>query len=215
MAAEDMYAALTQKDWQKVIDLCNQHPEGPFLKLSRGRDSVLQKALYAGDVELVLALLDNAKNRFSERKDFEDRLTNDVNIINNTILHVAATQDSCLEAAVKIYEFSGHLLFARNNRGEFPIFSATRYGQFNMFKFLNKKIMDVVSDEERRLQLFYKVSKEHEFYTILHVAIYNEHFGMSFQLLLTNESCMFNISSNCNASFLKYSSKAIMHNLHK
>ncbi|XP_074379866.1 uncharacterized protein LOC141721033 [Apium graveolens] len=186
MLAEDVYAALTRKDWQKVIDLRNQHPEGPFLKLSHSRDSVLQKALYAGDVELVLALLDDAKKRFSSvREEFEDRLTHDVNIINNTILHVAATQDSCLEAAIKIYEFSGHLLFAQNNRREFPIFSATRYGQFNMFKFLNQKIMEVVPDEECRLQLFYKVSKEHETYTILHVAIYNEHFELALHIART------------------------------
>ena len=179
MSAEEIYGALTRKDWKEVRELCKKHPEGLFLKLSSSRDSVLQKALYSGDVELVLGLLADANERFPERQVFEDKLKDDVNIIKNTALHVAATQDSCILAAAKIFKYAGHLLFAQNNRGEFPVFSAVRYGQLKMFKYLDSKIFEAVPDEEFRLSL-YKLSNERGIYTILHVAIYNEHFGMSF-----------------------------------
>nr|XP_017238219.1 PREDICTED: uncharacterized protein LOC108211199 isoform X1 [Daucus carota subsp. sativus] len=161
-----------------VRELCKNHRDGPFLKLSSSRDSVLQKALYSGDVELVLALLDDAYENFREGQAFEDKLKDDVNVIKNTALHVAATQDSCILAAAKIFDYAGHLLFAQNNRGEFPVFSAVRYGQLNMFKFLDSKIFEAVGDEDFRLSL-YKLSNERGTYTILHVAIYNEHFELA------------------------------------
>lgn len=129
-AAKNIYRALIRKDWQTVKVLCNQHRDGPFVKISRRGDSVLQKALYAGEVDLVLALLKDASTHFREpRVLLINKLLGDVNFKKNTILHVAATQDACVRAAVSICEYTDNLLFAQNKKGEFPIFSAVRYGQ--------------------------------------------------------------------------------------
>lgn len=181
-SAEEIYGALTRgrKEWENIREMCKQHKDGPFRKISRSKDSVLQKALYSGDVELVLMLLADAKLRFTGTHEFEDKLMKDVNIREETILHMAATQDSCLSAARKICKYADLLLLAENNVGEFPIFSAVRYGQIRMFKFLHSQMLNVIRDEEYLLSDFYKIFNErkNEHYTILHIAIYNEHFGM-------------------------------------
>ncbi|KAK1393306.1 hypothetical protein POM88_012362 [Heracleum sosnowskyi] len=186
MSAEEIYVALIREDWEKVKFLCHQHDDGPFVNISRNKDSVLQKALYAGEAKLVLELLEDAYKRFKESRVFLDKLLRDVNTMGNTTLHVAATQDSCISAAVQIYEYANHLIFSPNNKGEFPIFSAVRYGQLNMFKFLHTKITKIVPDEEERNLFIYKVSNEHETYTILHVAIYNEHFELALYIARTS-----------------------------
>lgn len=186
MSGEDIYAALTEKDRPKVRKLCEEHTEGPFLKLTQRKDSVLQKALYSTQVDLVLELLSDAKERWPQH--FYKKLGEQVNKTNNNILHVAATHVSCIRAAQKILKYAPHLLTSENNAGERPIFIAARYGQFKMFKFLNRQIINIVPDIEDRL-LFYKLSnKRGESYTILHQAIHREHFGIYLSLprLLTN-----------------------------
>lgn len=183
MSGEALYRALTQKDGPKVRELCQKHPEGPFLALTQRRDSVLQKALYSRQVDLVLHLLADAKQRWQQ--DFHKKLGEHVNIRKSNILHVAATHDSCIQAAIKILEYADHLITFQNEVGESPIFLAVRYGQLKMFKFLNSQIMKIAPDEDYRLS-FYKISTESKTYTILHVAIYNEHFGMSSSYSINN-----------------------------
>ncbi|XP_074336965.1 uncharacterized protein LOC141674139 [Apium graveolens] len=139
------------------------------------------KALYAGEVHLVLDLLKDANILFG---DLTNKLLGDFNLKKNTLLHVAATQDSCLEAARSICEYTDYnLLFAQNHKGEFPIFSAVRYGQIEMFKFLHSKYIHYVPKEEFRNSFVYKISDERATYTILHVAIYNEHFELALHIV--------------------------------
>ncbi|KAK1393342.1 PGG domain-containing protein [Heracleum sosnowskyi] len=177
MSGEDIYAALTQKDEAKVRELCWEHPDGPFHKLTRRRDSVLQKALYSTQVDLVLVLLSDAKKRW--QRDFYKKMGEHVNKTDNNILHVAATHDSCIRAAKKIVKYAPHLLTLENNRGERPIFIAARYGQFKMFKFLNRQLINLVPDVEDRLSFYQLYNKRGESYTILHQAIHSEHFELA------------------------------------
>lgn len=176
MSGEAIYHALTQKDGPKVRELCKKHHEGPFQKLTQRKDSVLQKALYSTQVELVLQLLDDAEKRWGEA--FFRKLGEHSNTRNNNVLHVAATHDSCIPAAAKILEYEPHLITLVNDSGESPIFIAVRYGQFNMFKYLNHQIKKLVPDMENRLSFYYKVTNEDKSQTILHQAIHNEHFGI-------------------------------------
>ncbi|KAK1393309.1 hypothetical protein POM88_012365 [Heracleum sosnowskyi] len=136
MSGEAIYRALTQKDGRKVRELCQGYPEGPFLALTQRRDSVLQKALYSRQVDLVLDLLADAKQRWQH--DFHKKLGEHVNIRKNNILHVAATHDSCIQAAIKILEYADHLITSQNDVGESPILLAVRVGLVyckNNFKF--------------------------------------------------------------------------------
>ncbi|KAL1823136.1 hypothetical protein ACET3Z_009914 [Daucus carota] len=176
MSGEAIYFALTRLNCGKVRKLCMEHPEGPFLELTQRRDSVLQKALYSKQVDLVLDLLQDARVRWLQ--DFHKKLGDHVNREGNNILHVAATHDSCLSAAVKILNYAGHLLTFKNDVGETPIFLAVQYGQMNMFKYLNHQIEIIAPDPGRRLP-FYKKANRYETYTILHEAMYNDHFELA------------------------------------
>lgn len=188
MKGEDVYGALTRMDTEKVRELCMKHREGPFLTLTERRQSVLQKALYSIQVELVLNLLDDAQQRWSSG-DFERKLVGDVTAQKDTLIHVAATHDACIPAVKKIFQWTTQLLFWEDDKGESPIFNAVRYGQLNMFHFLNREIINTIPDPQTRLSK-YKASNKTtgKHYNILHVAIYNEHFGMFFfRFLLTND----------------------------
>ncbi|KAL8088168.1 uncharacterized protein LOC141696718 [Apium graveolens] len=175
-ATTAIYAALTKEDAKTVRDMCQEHAEGPFLVLNQFGDSVLQKALYSGQVDLVLDLLNDANQRWPQ--GFRKKLGDHVNVRKNNVLHVAATQDSCLRAAHKIFQLADHLLTLENNDGETPLFLAARYGQLKMFTFLNSQIQNLVSDEEDSLS-FYQFSGERKKYTVLHLAIYKEHFVLA------------------------------------
>lgn len=85
---------------------------------------------------LFLALLDDAKKRWPHQDHFKMKLVQDVNTTENNIVHVAATQDFCIQAVIKVLEHAPKLLTSPNGRGETPIFPAVRYGQIKMFKFL-------------------------------------------------------------------------------
>lgn len=192
MKGEKVYAALTRRDSEKVRELCSKHrtKAGPFLKLTERRQSVLQKALYSTQVDLVLKLLEDAEKRWG-RRNIERKLVMDVTANQDTIIHVAATHDDCIPAVEKIFNWTTQLLFYYNNKGESPIFNAVRYGQLKMFDFLNREYIKAFPDDEDRLSMYTATdesSSKGKYYNILHVAIYNEHFGMFlFKFLVTND----------------------------
>lgn len=185
-----LYDALMKKNCRKVLELCQKYSDGPFYTLTKRKDTVLHLALYSMQVDLVLSLLQEDYVTPDQRKKM-----NHQNSSGNTILHEAATQDNCIAAARRIMELEPQLLSIPNKKGEPPIYRAVRYGQMDMFKFLNRQVEQFFPVEEHRTR-FYK-NKRSEYaskkkkatsgtsknkkvdptYTILHISIYNEHFG--------------------------------------
>jgi ankyrin repeat protein len=162
----ELYKALLRDDAEKVIGLCERIDENALHVLTIHNDTVLHKATYAKQANLVLRLLEALPLRHL------DKMTRK-NDSGNTILHEAATldQEKSVDVATKMLEKAPELLSMTNKLGETALFRAARYGKTKIFKFLADKIMEF--DEVLMQEFIQRDDKT----TILHNAILYQHFG--------------------------------------
>ena len=93
-----------------------------------------------------------------------------------TVLHEVAASDAMKDATEELLKRDVDLLTASNELGEKTIFCATRYGQFQMFKFLaNKMELEDLSQEESKSHL-----RRNDGTTVLHISIAAKCFGESY-----------------------------------
>jgi hypothetical protein len=160
-----LYKALLNEDEEKVIRLCEGIEDHALHKLTIHNDTVLHKAAYSKQTNLVHRLLEKLQS-----DDHLYKMTQIKNSNGNTILHEAATLDqACI--AKEIFEKAPDLLSARNDLGETALFRAARYGKTECFNFLADEIIEY--DEAGQKPFVQRNDKT----TILHMAILAQHFG--------------------------------------
>ncbi|KAI8000048.1 hypothetical protein LOK49_LG09G00217, partial [Camellia lanceoleosa] len=180
----ELYRALLSGNENRVIELCKQVQNGPLHELTIHHDTVLHMATYGKQDELVLSLLrevpETENHMFLAAK----------NDIGNTILHDAATSNKLIPAAQEMLRRVPALLHERNRIGETALARAARYGKMEMFKFLDCEVKRTfMSDgkeedgEEGHIDFYRREDKS----TILHGAVYSEHFGVSTEEASTTE----------------------------
>jgi hypothetical protein len=169
-----LYKALLKEEADQVIQLCEGIEDHALHKLTVHNDTVLHKATYAKQGDLVLRLLDALPHHLlmTSKKGIGNTILRK-NDIGNTILHEAATldQENSVTVATKMLEKAPGLLSETNNIGETALFRAARYGKTEIFHFLAQKILG--DDEAKQKPFIQRTDKT----TILHIAILAQHFG--------------------------------------
>jgi hypothetical protein len=163
----ELYKALLKEEAEKVIQLCEGIEDHALHILTIHKDTVLHKATYSKQANLVLSLLDALPHHHLYK------ITR-TNHAGNTILHEAATLDqkNSIEVATKMLEKAPELLSMTNKLGETALFRAARYGKTEIFNFLADKILEH-HDEASQQPFIQRNDKT----TILHIAILAQHFG--------------------------------------
>ena len=160
-----LYDALLKEDKEAVIKLCADMEDHALHILTIHEDTVLHKAAYSKQAELVLSLL----------KDLPPCCVNKMrrkNSSGNTILHEAATlAHGSSVVAKEMIKRDQELLRMRNELGETPLFRAARYGKTEIFNFLANENLNY---GEKDMQQFVQRNDKT---TILHIAILSQHFG--------------------------------------
>ncbi|XP_030970656.1 ankyrin repeat and sterile alpha motif domain-containing protein 1B-like [Quercus lobata] len=131
-------------------------------------DTVLHKAAYSKQADLVLSLLEDLPSCPDDKMRRKNRS-------GNTILHEAATLDhgSSVKVAEEMIKRDQELLRMRNELGETPLFRAARYGKSEIFNFLAGESLKLNHGEKDMQKFVQRVDKT----TILHIAILSQHFG--------------------------------------
>ncbi|KAK3017733.1 LOW QUALITY PROTEIN: hypothetical protein RJ639_003089 [Escallonia herrerae] len=165
----ELYDALLEEEEDRVIELCQNIPEGPLHVLTIHGDTVLHMATYSKQKNLVCDLLGQLPEHHFDKLMHK-------NEIGNTILHEAATSDEAVQAAEIMLRKAPELLGARNNYGETALFRAARYGRKKMFEFLDSEVNKraKLSESDRR-EFHHKNDKT----TILHMSILCMHFDLA------------------------------------
>ena len=161
----ELYKALLNEDEEEVIKLCEDIEDHALHKLTIHNDTVLHKAAYSKQTNVVHRLLKKLQS-----DDHLYKMTQIKNSAGNTILHEAATLDQAY-IAKEIFEKAPGLLSERNDHGEIALFRAACYGKTESFNFLADKIKEF--DEARQKPFVQRNDKT----TILHMAILAQHFG--------------------------------------
>ncbi|KAI7999315.1 Ankyrin repeat-containing protein ITN1 [Camellia lanceoleosa] len=152
-------------------------------------------ATHGKQEELVLSLL-------REVPETENHMLAGKNDVGNTILHDAATSNKLILTAREMlrrvpallheHNRSGETALARAARsGETALARAARYGKMEMFKFLDGEVKRTFTSdgkeedgEEGHIGFYRRDDKS----TILHGAVYSEHFGVSTEEASTTEA---------------------------
>ncbi|XP_030969542.1 uncharacterized protein LOC115989803 isoform X2 [Quercus lobata] len=171
-----LYEALLEEDTKEVLKLCADKEDHALHILTIHQDTVLHKAAYSKQADLVFSLL----------KDLPPCHDNKLRLKNhsgNTILHEAATLSSSdHEISVKVAEEmikrDQELLRMRNELGETPLFRAARYGKSEIFNFLAGESLKLNYGEKDMQQFVQRDDKT----TILHIAILSQHFGLALKI---------------------------------
>ncbi|KAK3017741.1 hypothetical protein RJ639_003097 [Escallonia herrerae] len=164
-----LYDALLKEDKDKVIELCQNIPEGPLHVLTIHDDTVLHMATYSKQDDLVCKLLGMLSEHNSDKLMHQNKL-------GNTILHEAAISEDSVPAAKIMLHIAPKLLSVRNNDGETALFRAASYGRKTMFEFLDSEVNKRAKLSESDLLTFHRRNDKT---TILHVSIICMHFGIS------------------------------------
>ncbi|KAM4102273.1 hypothetical protein ACB094_05G211600 [Castanea mollissima] len=161
-----LYEALMKEDTKAVLKLCADMEDHALHILTIHEDTVLHKAAYSKQADLVLSLLKDLPSCHDNKLGHKNRS-------GNTILHEAATLDhrSSVKVAEEMIKRDQKLLRIRNELGETPLFRAARYGKTEIFNFL--------ADEEKDTQ---QSVQRNDKTTILHIAILSQHFGLALEI---------------------------------
>ncbi|KAF3947642.1 hypothetical protein CMV_026251 [Castanea mollissima] len=161
-----LYEALLKEDTKAVLKLCADMEDHALHILTIHEDTVLHKAAYSKQADLVLSLLKDLPSCHDNKLGRKNRS-------GNTILHEAATLDhrSSVKVAEEMIKRDQELLRMRNELGETPLFRAARYGKTEIFNFL--------ADEEKDMQ---QSVQRNDKTTILHIAILSQHFGLALEI---------------------------------
>ena len=161
-----LYDALLKEDTEAVIKLCADMEDHALHILTIHEDTVLHKAAYSRQADLVLSLLKDLPPCHGNKLGRKNRS-------GNTILHEAATLDqgNSVIVAEEMINRDQELLRMRNELGETPLFRAARYGKTKIFNFLADESLNY---GEKEMQQFVQRNDKT---TILHIAILSQHFG--------------------------------------
>ncbi|KAM3749757.1 hypothetical protein ACB098_05G211600 [Castanea mollissima] len=161
-----LYEALMKEDTKAVLKLCADMEDHALHILTIHEDTVLHKAAYSKQADLVLSLLKDLPSCHDNNLGRKNRS-------GNTILHEAATLDhrSSVKVAEEMIKRDRKLLREINELGETPLFRAARYGKTEIFNFL--------ADEEKDTQ---QSVQRNDKTTILHIAILSQHFGLALEI---------------------------------
>ncbi|KAK3017725.1 hypothetical protein RJ639_003081 [Escallonia herrerae] len=113
------YDALLKEDKDKVIELCQNIPEGRLHVLTIHDDTVLHMATYSKQEDLVCNLLDKLSEHHSDKLMHQNKL-------GNTVLHEAAISEDSVPAAKIMLHIAPKLLSVRNNDGETELSESDR-----------------------------------------------------------------------------------------
>ncbi|KAK4588492.1 hypothetical protein RGQ29_019477 [Quercus rubra] len=166
-----LYDALLKEDKEAVIKLCADMEDHALHILTIHEDTVLHKAAYSKQADLVLSLLKDLPPCHGNKLGRKNRS-------GNTILHEAATLDqgSSVIVAEEMINRDQELLRMRNELGETPLFRAARYGKTEIFNFLADESLNY---GEKEIQQFVQRNDKT---TILHIAILSQHFGLALKI---------------------------------
>ncbi|KAK7832036.1 ankyrin repeat-containing protein bda1 [Quercus suber] len=166
-----LYEALLKEDTKAVLKLCADMEEHALHILTIHEDTVLHKAAYSKQADLVLSLLKDLPSCHDNKLGRKNRS-------GNTILHEAATldQESSVKVAEEMIKRDQELLRMRNELGETPLFRAARYGKTEIFNFLADESLNY---GEKDMQKFVQRNDKT---TILHIAILSQHFGLALEI---------------------------------
>ncbi|XP_059438946.1 ankyrin repeat-containing protein ITN1-like [Corylus avellana] len=168
----ELYKALLNEDEEKMMELCERIDDHAFHILTIHNDTVLHKATYSKQANLVLRLLEALPPHHLSKITCQ-------NDCGNTILHEAATlrhQENSVGVARRMLQKAPELLSIRNNLGETPLFRAARYGKTEIFDFLAEEISEY--NEASQQPFIQRDDKT----TILHIAILSQHFGLALKI---------------------------------
>ncbi|KAG5545368.1 hypothetical protein RHGRI_017743 [Rhododendron griersonianum] len=165
--SRELYIALVQGKSERVLELCQNFPDGPFQVVTIHDDTVLHVATSCKRVDLVHELLKMVS------VDQLDKLTLQNNV-GNTILHEASTSDKLVQAAKEMLIKAPELLNIRNDFDVTPLYRSVEFGRMNMFKFLDdlirrqKQTTDQEGDLEADPEVYYRRNSK---VTVLHTAV--------------------------------------------
>ena len=124
-----LYQALLNEEAQEVINMCNGLEDHALHELTIHKDTVLHKATYLKQANLVLKLLEDLPACHL------DKMTR-TNQTGNTILHEEATLDQAYSV-----DIAREMLNRAWGVGETALFWAARYGKIQIFNFLANEIV--------------------------------------------------------------------------
>ncbi|XP_059660961.1 ankyrin repeat-containing protein At5g02620-like [Cornus florida] len=171
-----LYDALKKENSDEVVKLCQdgeKYPDGPLHILTIHGDTVLHMAAYTVQSYLVTELLDLLANRSSYNLTVQ-------NAVGNTILHEAAAFDELLPAAKKMLEMNSFLLLMTNKSEETALFRAAKFGQYQMFTFLDKESLETRA--EINAEDFNQFYQKKDNSTILHAAVISGQFEVALKI---------------------------------
>ena len=163
-----LYRALLNEEEQEVINMCNGLEDHALHELTIHKDTVLHKATYSKQANLVSRLFEDLPACHL------NKMTR-TNQAGNSILHEAATLNEACSVSIarEMLNRAPELLSMRNKLGETALFQAARYGKIDIFNFLANEITTKEHDETTQRPFVQRNDKT----TILHMAILSQHFG--------------------------------------
>ncbi|CAN1334507.1 Serine/threonine-protein phosphatase 6 regulatory ankyrin repeat subunit B [Linum perenne] len=166
MAAGDgLFEKVMKGRWKEIlgVDAFNLSE-----KITQSEDTALHIAVMNGKTDVVIRLVENMKGMASS-------ILKTKNVKGNTCLHLAASigdVDMCHCIASRDWT----LITEVNNDGETPLFLASLNGKKGAFFTLR-------SLAEGKLDDKYKLCRRFDGNTILHSAIYGEHYGLALEII--------------------------------
>ncbi|XP_041020511.1 serine/threonine-protein phosphatase 6 regulatory ankyrin repeat subunit B-like [Juglans microcarpa x Juglans regia] len=154
--------------WGEVVDICTENPWSLVAGITRLEDTRLHLAVSGGQEETVRKLT----CIISEQPNHE-MLLRVKNERGNTALHIAALMENeAMCECIARVDFS--LIGERNQEGETPLFTTVLFGKKQAFQCL----YDLCPPNER-----YSCSRYMRGDTILHCAIFGDHFDLALRII--------------------------------
>ncbi|XP_052289229.1 uncharacterized protein LOC102624751 [Citrus sinensis] len=173
--------------WQDVVKAYEDYPQIQKVKITTSKDTALHLAVVAELSDIVLRLVRSMGENPSDVLKLQNKK-------GNTALHLAAAlgnQVMCHCMASK----DPKLVAVRNHEGETPLFLAALEGQKDAFLCLHLLDTESKGDKNKndsRAATFRKNNGD----TILHAAIFGEHFSLAFQIIRYYPDLVFSVNEN-------------------
>ncbi|XP_059625908.1 uncharacterized protein LOC132268979 [Cornus florida] len=162
---KNLFKSAMGGDWEDVVNLYKNHPEVHKSKITRSGDTALHIAISDGKEHIVEQLVKLMSSK---------EALNVKNERGNTPLHFAASLGQarmCERIATK----DSKLIGVRNNDSETPFFLAALHGNKDAFLLLHSICGSIEQG--------YLNCRRNDGETVLHVAIYGDHFDLAFQII--------------------------------
>ncbi|KAK7363639.1 hypothetical protein VNO77_05789 [Canavalia gladiata] len=164
---ESLFNYAMKGQWREVLEAYKNNHRALEAKITKAEDTVLHIAVYMGQTNFLMTLLENIT------QDVSLAILNIPNSKGNTPLHLAAELGN-VDICNSIAQRDPKLILCRNFEGETPLFLAAMHGRKGAFFSLHAHLQN--KDD-------YSPCIKTNGDTVLHSTISNEYFGLALQII--------------------------------